>query len=350
MKAPPIPTNEEQRLDALHALRVLDSPVEERFERITRLAQKYFNVAIAAITLVDEERQWFKSIQGLAARETERDISFCGHAILEDALFVVEDASQDPRFSDNPLVTGEPNIRFYAGIPLRARNRMAIGTLCIIDNKPHNPDTMDLLALQDLAALAEREFTFESPANRPPSVKVQGGPQTDLLDEVTGLWNWDGLVRLLEESTHRIKLIGGEVALVWLRADIWDPDTVSAELINQSRREWAGKLLSALDFFDTVGVISNRDFLLMINESDRAQLLVRLGVVASSLSVRKGESREQKTLMPDRVTFAAIKSVDGRMAISEILETLESSLPPPEAPSGTLTLIQDGKRSRVSLL
>lgn len=350
MKAPSTPTNEEQRLEALRALRVLDTPVEERFERITRLARKYFDVSIAAITLVDEQRQWFKSIQGLNVRETGRDISFCGHVIVEDALFVVADARKDSRFKDNPLVTGDPKISFYAGIPLRGRHRIPLGTLCIIDDKPRDPDTVDVNALQDFAVLAERELNVESPANRQPSTKVRGGTQINLLDEVTGLWNWDGVLRLLEESTHRIKLIGGEVALVWLRADLWDPQAVDAELINQSRRDWASKLLSALDFFDTVGVVSNRDFLLMINESDRAQLLVRLGLVASSLSVRRRDASGPSTLMPDRVTFSAIKSIDGRMAIADILDRLESSLPPVEAPSGTLTLLQGEQRSRISLL
>ncbi|WP_148861208.1 GAF domain-containing protein [Marinobacter fonticola] len=350
MKAPLEPADEAQRLEVLRALRMLDTPIEERFERITRLAQKYFGVSIAAITLVDEDRQWFKSIQGLATRETERRISFCGHVIVEDALLVIDDASRDERFADNPLVAGHPHIRFYAGVPLRTPNRTPIGTLCIIDDNPRDADAVDFPALQDLAALAEREFSVESPANRQPMARFRGGPQVNLLDEVTGLWNWDGFLHLLEESTHRAKLIGGDVTLVWVRTELWDSQVIRSEVLDRSRQAWVTKLLSAVDFFDTVAVASDRDFLLMINESDRAQLLVRLGRVASNLSIRKGGDPGDNTLMPDRIAFAAIKSIDVRMAIPEILEQLEAALPPPDASSGTLTLIQGSLRSQLSLL
>ncbi|MFM5486675.1 GAF domain-containing protein, partial [Aeromonas veronii] len=118
MQSPVVPDNERLRLDALRRLAILDSPAEERFDRITRMARNMFDVPIALVSLVDENRQWFKSCCGLPVLETPRDISFCGHAILGEELFVVEDAAQDPRFSDNPLVTGEPHIRFYAGHPL----------------------------------------------------------------------------------------------------------------------------------------------------------------------------------------------------------------------------------------
>lgn len=109
MQSPEVPDNERLRLDALRCLAVLDSPAEERFDRITRMARNMFDVPIALVSLVDENRQWFKSCCGLPVLETPRDISFCGHAILGEELFVVEDAAQDPRFSDNPLVTGDPH-------------------------------------------------------------------------------------------------------------------------------------------------------------------------------------------------------------------------------------------------
>jgi len=117
MKKAPLPVNEEQRLAALRALCILDTPPEERFDRITRLAKKLFEVPIALITLVDAERQWFKSCQGLRVRETPRDISFCGHAILSQEGLVVPDTLLDERFADNPMVLGEAGIRFYAGRP-----------------------------------------------------------------------------------------------------------------------------------------------------------------------------------------------------------------------------------------
>ena len=156
--SPDIPPNETERLAALHALKVLDTAAEARFDRITRVAQRHFDVPIALVSLVDEGRQWFKSCQGLDATETSRDISFCGHAILNDAILVVPDATEDLRFVDNPLVTGSPNIRFYAGAPLHAPGCERVGTLCIIDTRPRAFSAEDIAMLRDLADCVEEEL------------------------------------------------------------------------------------------------------------------------------------------------------------------------------------------------
>ena len=136
MQTPATPDNERLRLDALRRMAILDTSAEERFDRITRIARNMFDVPISLVSLVDEDRQWFKSCCGLSVPETPRDISFCGHAILGDDLFVVEDATRDLRFADNPLVSGDPHIRFYAGSPLQIGEGYKLGTLCIIDRKP----------------------------------------------------------------------------------------------------------------------------------------------------------------------------------------------------------------------
>jgi signal transduction histidine kinase len=158
MIPPALPPDEAPRLAALQALGVLDSAPEERFDRITRVAQRLFGVPIALISLVDANRQWFKSCQGLAVRETPREVSFCGHAILGDAALVVDDARQDPRFADNPLVTGELQVRFYAGQPLRDPQGHPLGTLCIMDRAPRQLSPADRESLRDLAAWAENEL------------------------------------------------------------------------------------------------------------------------------------------------------------------------------------------------
>ncbi|PSF05106.1 histidine kinase [Marinobacter fuscus] len=161
MRAPEFPQEEQQRLSALDALKLLDTPPEERFDRITRLAARMFDVPIALVSLVDKDRQWFKSCYGLGARETGRDISFCGHAILGKKTFVVPDALADACFADNPLVTGEPHIRFYAGAPLQDRAGFRVGTLCIIDKRPRTLSPDDLDNLRDLADVLEREFQLQ---------------------------------------------------------------------------------------------------------------------------------------------------------------------------------------------
>ena len=150
----PIPPNEAQRLRALRELLILDTQPEARFDRITDFAASEFGVAIALVSLVDENRQWFKARTGTEACDTARDISICGHAIMGSEVFVVEDTARDPRFADNPLVTGDPFIRFYAGAPLILPDGMAVGTLCVIDTEPRIFSRIDqaiLSALRDVA-------------------------------------------------------------------------------------------------------------------------------------------------------------------------------------------------------
>ncbi len=148
------PENEAQRLRALQELMLLDTPPEERFDRFVRFAAEQLDAPIALMSLIDEQRQWFKSRIGIAVPETSRDLSFCAHAILQPDLFVVEDANLDARFADNPLVTQAPHIRFYAGAPLCAPTGERLGTLCIIDTKPRNLTVTERAVLRALGTLA----------------------------------------------------------------------------------------------------------------------------------------------------------------------------------------------------
>ncbi|MBR7801230.1 ATP-binding protein [Undibacterium fentianense] len=158
MESPAFPENEVARLQALKELEILDTSAEEKFDRLTRLAKQIFQVDFALISLIDANRQWFKSRQGLDACETNRDISFCGHAILGNEIFHIPNALNDPRFADNPLVLGPPNIRFYAGAPLRPNAEFCIGTLCIIDSQPRTLSIKEMRILRDLADCVEQEI------------------------------------------------------------------------------------------------------------------------------------------------------------------------------------------------
>ncbi len=157
---PPYPLDEAMRAMTLKSLQILDTAPEERFDRITRLAQCFFDADICLISLVDSRRQWFKSRQGLEVCQTSRDLSFCGHAILDDDVFVVEDASADPRFYDNPLVTGEPHIRFYAGCPIQSPSGHRIGTICVMHKSPKELADEGRAMLVDLAMMVEDEITL----------------------------------------------------------------------------------------------------------------------------------------------------------------------------------------------
>lgn len=158
MQPPPLPIDELQRIQALRETGLLDGVDEERFDRLTRLARQTLGVSIALVSLVDTDRQWFKSRQGLVTCETGRDISFCGHAILGDEIFEVPDALADTRFADSPLVTGAPHIRFYAGAPLRTHSGHRIGTLCVISDEPRVLTDDERQTLRDLADCVESEI------------------------------------------------------------------------------------------------------------------------------------------------------------------------------------------------
>jgi GAF domain-containing protein len=150
----PIPSNDAARLQELRSYGVLDSPDEQAFDDIGALVRDIAGTPIGIISLVDENRQWFKSCIGLDAKETPRNISFCGHTILQRTPLLINDALDDPRFCDNPLVTGEPGIRFYAGAPILLDNGTALGTVCVIDRKPRELSLMQRSALRLLRQTA----------------------------------------------------------------------------------------------------------------------------------------------------------------------------------------------------
>jgi phosphoribosyl 1,2-cyclic phosphodiesterase len=158
----PIPPDEEQRLGALHALGLLDTPAEERFDRLTRVTAALFDVPIALVSLVDANRQWFKSCVGTDITESSREASFCAYAVAERDMLIIPDALRDNRFADNPVVSGPPYVRFYAGAPIFTQDGHCAGTLCVIDGRPRDFTQDDRDRLRDLAALVQQELTASS--------------------------------------------------------------------------------------------------------------------------------------------------------------------------------------------
>ncbi|MEM6850721.1 MAG: GAF domain-containing protein [Pseudomonadota bacterium] len=200
MPAAPLPTCEANRLKALARYNILDTNAEEAFDRVARIAKMSFDVPMALVSLVDRDRQWFKSHLGIEAEETPRDQAFCAHAILRRDVMVVEDASQDDRFRDNPLVTGQPFIRFYAGAPIVTQDDFALGTLCVIDTKPRAFDDADAHMLRDLAAMAMNEFELR--------VAGRGLDEIDDIanrDTLTDAFNGRTFNRLLAAETLRAR-------------------------------------------------------------------------------------------------------------------------------------------------
>ncbi|MBT8079248.1 MAG: GAF domain-containing protein [Gammaproteobacteria bacterium] len=169
MQVARLPENEAARIATLSSLDILDTPRESRFDRYTRISTQIFDVPIALISLVDRNRQWFKSVEGFDGEETPREISFCGHAILGDDVFEVRNARRDPRFRDNPLVLEAPHICYYAGSPLHAPNGHKLGTLCLIDRIPRQLSDHEKTMLTHLSGMVVGEILrdFSENANRP---------------------------------------------------------------------------------------------------------------------------------------------------------------------------------------
>jgi GAF domain-containing protein len=158
MPALPIPANEVERLAALRRAGILDTPPEDAFDELTVLAAYICRTPISTVTFIDEHRQWFKARVGMKEAETPREMSFCAHAIVGEEPLIVPDASRDGRFAELPNVVSDPMIRFYAGVPLRTKEGLALGTLCVIDREPRRLTPDQLSALCTLARQAESQI------------------------------------------------------------------------------------------------------------------------------------------------------------------------------------------------
>lgn len=260
MLVPPIPANERARLDTLHALRILDTPAEERFDRLTRLARRIFGVPIALVSLVDENRQWFKSCVGLDAGETSRDVSFCAHAILHDEILMVPDTLSDERFHDNPLVTGDPGIRFYAGCPLTVANGDKLGTLCLIDVKPRGLDDEERELLRDLSRMAGEELA---------------AVQLATLDPLTQLSNRRGFEALAQHALNVCKRLSKPASLLFFDLNEFKAinDTYGHAEGDRALVAFAEVLRDALRESDVIARLGGDEFVALLTDSTHAETL-----------------------------------------------------------------------------
>lgn len=207
---PPIPEDEVERLEELQSLHILDTATEERFDRYTHLVADLFGFPIVLVTLVDKERQWFKSHCGLDLQQTERDVSFCAHAINEGGVFIVPDARKDSRFADNRLVTGPPYIRFYAGSTVHGPNGYPLGTLCVIDHVPREFDQRQCDQLSQFAMLIEREIGHRHELDKLRAsieYKAFNDPLTGLPNKRTFVDRLDTLMALREAEGGRLAVV-----------------------------------------------------------------------------------------------------------------------------------------------
>lgn len=264
-------SEEECRLRALYAANLLDTPAEGRFDRITRIARRLTRAPIATITLVDRDRQWFKSQQGIFRKsEDPREISFCSRAIHGDDILVVEDTLEDPHFKTNPLVTGKPFIRFYAGKPVHYDGER-IGTLCVIDTKPRELTPKMAQDLEDLSCWVESEFDSDrlSEAQLELMSEVDRLREMAMVDPLTRTWNRAGL----DEVYHREASVAerGEESLGIIMADIDHfksvNDTYGHDVGDMVLKKVADRLRLSVRPYDSIGRMGGEEFVVVLPKS-----------------------------------------------------------------------------------
>tara|TARA_E500000318_G_scaffold66770_1_gene61510 strand:+ start:388 stop:1458 length:1071 start_codon:yes stop_codon:yes gene_type:complete len=264
MKKAALPENEIARQKSLESMGILTSEADPELDRITRVAQRIFGSEIVAISLLDNDRQFFKSNINQPSTETPRDISFCGHVINGDTTFVVEDATRDERFHDSPLVTGVPNVRSYAGVPLTNPDGFKIGTLCVVDSETRRFSAEDLQILEDLGHWAETTIALRYGARTPQQVYDDLDPSKHsmLIDPLTRLWNEMGMKEFLHRELINARLKHGSIAIY--RFEIDDHKNLVAsfgqETVNRIVQAIASAITSSLRDRDVVGRVDECGF------------------------------------------------------------------------------------------
>lgn len=311
MQIPATPADESTRLDTLRALDILDTLPEERFDRLTRLAKRLFDVPIALVSLVDTDRQWFKSCVGLPVSETSRDISFCGHAILGDGILMIPDTLLDERFHDNPLVTDEPNLRFYAGYPLRVPNGSRLGTLCLLDVEPRCLSAEDRELLRDLALMAEQELA---------------AVQLATMDELTMLSNRRGFEALAQHVLSYCKRMDKPATLLFF--DLNDFKQVNDRFGHaegdKALATFAELLCNAFRGSDVIGRLGGDEFAAMLTNSDRVASAAAILRLRELVDARNSDARRRYDIRYSvgEVAFDPLKHA----SITELLADADAAM------------------------
>lgn len=250
-------TDEQGRMAALERYAVLDTPPAEPFDRITSLVKSIFKVPIAAVSLVDRERQWFKAMDGLAVRETPRSASFCAHTIMDRTVLAIPDATADHRFTGNPLVVGEPFIRSYAGAPLSTPDGYNVGALCAIDTVPRNFDESQLGILSSLASLVVDELELRRIAET---------------DHLTGAMSRRGFVTAVEKEIERHRRGNRGSVLVLLDIDHFKSinDEYGHPAGYKVIRVVSSVCMGHLRSNDAFGRLGGEEFGILLTETDEA--------------------------------------------------------------------------------
>lgn len=328
MKKPDFPDNEDERLHKLDSLGIIYSPAEEVFDRITTLAQRVFGVPISIISLVTREKQWFKSCQGITTSQTPREISFCGHAILQDDTFVVSDTHLDPEFADNPLVTGDPFIRFYAGQPLKYRGAN-MGTICIIDREPRTMSDTDIEILRSLARWVENEFIVSTLSITTTKLIAERDEarREAIVDPLTKVWNRKGIDELLAQEIAKAKRKQEQVFAMLIDIDFFKKinDTYGHLSGDVALKEVAQHIRFSVRPYDIIGRYGGDEFLIFAKDCSDETGIRLAGRILDKISSKQIVCYDKCFRVTITIGATSAIATEG-MSIQELLTTTDQAL------------------------
>ena len=317
------------QLAAMPESRYFCTPIEERFERITRLARRALRTPVAAITLINGNSQWFKSVSGWPISQLPLEHSLCQLVLAEGTVTTVGDTSTDARTKENPLVARTPKFRAYAGAPLLDGDGAIVGTFCVFDTRERAFDEADLEALADLAALAQRELVGEQVRDAHDEIvaKLGAARREAMVDSLTRLWNRRGVTIMLDAAIAEAQESGSPLVVALIDLDNFKRinDTHGHQVGDEVLRKCAGRLIRCVRMSDIVGRIGGDEFVLLLNDSNRStadQVLNRLRREIAATPIMTRHAEIPSTISVGYTILAPGESLDA----ASLLERADAAL------------------------
>lgn len=322
--------DEEQRLAALHHLKLLDTQKEERFDRITRLACRALGMPIAAISLVDRDRIWFKSIRGLALAELPRPGTFCDAALQTDEPFQVRDASADLRFAGLPMVVDKPFLRFYASHPLFGPDGRRLGGLCVLDTQPRELADGELEILRDLARIVETELQVDllAQARSELASDLDAARRQVYIDTLTQTWNRAGILEILQREHARARRTKSLIGVAMVDLDNFKAvnDTYGHLTGDRVLRAAAERMIEAVRPYDAVGRYGGEEFLIVLAERDVQRVAAIAERVRANIAQRPVSVDRRSIAISASVGVACSDAPLGQQDVYQLLQRADEAL------------------------